>query len=200
VIATPAVEAALREAAIGHRHLCPRQVLGVRMGLQAGELLGLELPQTGKRLYAFIETDGCFADGITAATACSVGHRTLRLMDEGKVACTFGDSGSGRALRIWPSPDSRTRALEYAPHAPNRWRAQLEGYQVMPASELLCVQEVELLVDLNALIGKPGVRVNCGRCGEEILNGREISSDGKILCRGCAQGTYARALSPETDL
>lgn len=192
MIATPAVEAALRDAAAGHRHLCPRQVLGVRMGLHAGELLGIELPQTGKRLYAFIETDGCFADGVTAATGCSVGHRTLRLMDEGKVACTFVDTDSGRALRIWPSPASRTRALEYAPGAPNRWRAQLEAYQVMPAAELLCVQEVELLVGLHALIGKPGVRVNCSRCGEEILNGREVPIAGTILCRGCAHGSYAR--------
>lgn len=33
-----------------HRHLCPRQVLGVRMGVWAGELLGLDVPQADKRL------------------------------------------------------------------------------------------------------------------------------------------------------
>ena len=46
-----------------HHHLCPRQVLGVRMGMYAGELLGLELPQPRKRLLAIMETDGCGADG-----------------------------------------------------------------------------------------------------------------------------------------
>lgn len=168
------------------------------MGLHAGELLELELPQAGKRLFAFVETDGCFADGITASTGCSLGHRTLRLMDEGKVACTFVDTRSGRALRIWPSPASRTRALEYAPQAASRWHAQLEAYQVMPASELLCVREVELLVNLDALIGKPGVRVNCSRCGEEVLNGREVAIDGTIYCRGCAQGSYARPSPPHS--
>ena len=56
-----------------HHHLCPRQVLGVRMGMLAGELLGLELPQTDKRLITFVETDGCFADGVAVATGCTLG-------------------------------------------------------------------------------------------------------------------------------
>lgn len=192
MIAAPEIQSALREAAAAHRHPCPRQVLGVRMGLHAGELLQLELPQTGKRLYTFVETDGCFVDGITAATGCSIGHRTLRLMDEGKVAATFVDTETGQALRIWPGPDCRARALNYAPDAPTRWRAQFEAYQVMPAAELLSVREVELLVDMKALIGKPGVRVNCSQCGEEILNRREVLRDGSLLCRGCASGSYVR--------
>ena len=93
-----------------HKHLCPRQVLGVRMGQYAGELLRLELPQQDKRLYTFVETDGCFVDGVTVATGCSVGHRTLRLMDQGKVAATFVDMRSGKAVRIWPDAQCRARA------------------------------------------------------------------------------------------
>lgn len=200
MIALPEVQSALREAEAGHRHLCPRQVLGVRMGLHAGELLGIELPQKGKRLYAFVETDGCFVDGVTAATGCAVGHRTLRLMDQGKVAATFVDTESGRALRMWPNPESRSRALAYAPSAPNRWRAQLEAYQVMPAAELLCVSDVDLLVDMKAIIGEPGVRVNCSRCGEEILNHREILQYGDVLCVGCAHGSYMRFSRKPSDL
>ena len=48
----------LERAAALHRHLCPRQVLGARMGILAGRLLSLELPQKNKRLYTFVETDG----------------------------------------------------------------------------------------------------------------------------------------------
>ena len=33
----------LEASAALHRHLCPRQVLGVRMSMYAGELLGLEI-------------------------------------------------------------------------------------------------------------------------------------------------------------
>src|SRR3989304_4446193 len=39
----------LEPTAALHRHLCPRQVLGVRMGMLAGELLGVDLPQSDKR-------------------------------------------------------------------------------------------------------------------------------------------------------
>ena len=85
---TPLTEL-LKESAALHRHLCPRQVLGVRMGLLAAEVMGLDLPQTDKRLLTIIETDGCAADGISVATGCWVGRRTLRVEDYGKVAATF---------------------------------------------------------------------------------------------------------------
>lgn len=194
LVIAPDVQPFLTETAAIHKHLCPRQVLGVRMGLYAGELLGLELPRRDKRLYTFVETDGCFVDGVTAATGCSVGHRTLRLMDYGKVAATYVDTETERAIRIWPTPQCRARAADFAPTAPNRWRAQLEAYQIMPAADLLSACKIELLVNLKALIARKGVRVNCGGCGEEILNQREVIRDGKVLCRGCAYGNYVRPL------
>ena len=65
------LETLLKQSAERHQqHLCPRQVLGVRMGIYAGELFGLDLPQTDKRLFAFVETDGCLTDGIAVATGC----------------------------------------------------------------------------------------------------------------------------------
>lgn len=192
MVAVPDVQSLLMELAGMHKHLCPRQVLGVRMGLYAGELLRLELPRHDKRLYTFVETDGCFVDGVTVATSCSIGHRTLRLMDYGKVAAGFVDMQTGNAFRIWPNPQCRTRALDYAPAAPNRWRTQLDAYQILPAPELLCAHEIECVLDLKALIAKHGVRVNCGVCGEEILNQREATQGDEVLCRSCANGGYFR--------
>ena len=93
-----------------HQHLCPRMVLGVRMGMAAGRVLGLALPQTDKRLLTIAETDGCGADGISAATGCWVGRRTLHIMDFGKMAATFVDTTSGNAVRIAPSAQSRQLA------------------------------------------------------------------------------------------
>ncbi len=49
---TPTLKELLDQTTAMHRHLCPRQVLGVRMGLYAGELLRLTLPQSDKRLQA----------------------------------------------------------------------------------------------------------------------------------------------------
>lgn len=186
LVAPPALCVLLRQSAELHRHLCPRQVLGARMGAYAGTLLGLDLPQTGKRLFTFVETDGCFADGVSVATGCWLGRRTMRLCDEGKVAATFVDTKTGHALRMWPHPAARTQASMYAPNAKSRWHAYLTAYQIMPVDELLCTQTVTVRVDLAALISHPGLRVRCVACGEEILNQREITRGEQVLCRSCA--------------
>ncbi len=160
------------------------------MGVLAGELLGIDFPQTDKRVIAFVETDGCFADGVMVVTGCSLGHRTMRLVDVGKVAVTMADTKTGRAVRLWPTPQSRSLAGQYAPQARNRWQAQLEAYQVMPVRELLRADEVKLQISLEALVGKRGIRVNCESCGEEILNGRERLLDHRTLCVHCAGERY----------
>ncbi len=191
----PELQPLLKALGAMHRHLCPRQILGVRMGLYAGELLGLELPQHDKRLFTFVETDGCFVDGVTVSTGCSVGHRTLRLMDYGKVAASIVDTRTEKAIRIRPSSQCRVLAQNYAPNAPNSWQAQFQAYQVMPAPELLSVSPIALQIDLKELIARPGGRVHCAVCGEEILNQRNTIRDGQILCRSCADGGYARILN-----
>jgi formylmethanofuran dehydrogenase subunit E len=191
--ANPKLEEMLAEVAAMHKHLCPRQVLGVRMGLYAAELLGLEAPQSNKRMLAFVESDGCFADGVSVATGCTLGHRTMRLVDYGKVAVTVVDSKTGRALRLAPEADVRKRAADITPHAPNRWTGQLEGYQKIVSEELITVQEVELNLDVKAIVGKPGIRVNCAVCGEEILNQREVLKGEQTLCQSCAGEGYWRA-------
>ncbi|MCL4237174.1 MAG: TraR/DksA C4-type zinc finger protein [Anaerolineae bacterium] len=191
----PTLEDLLQASAALHRHLCPRQVLGVRMGLLAGRWLGLTVPRSDKRLLVFVETDGCAADGVAVATGCRVGGRTLRVVDFGKVAATFVDTRAGRAVRIAPAPESRERAWAYDPDARSRWHAQLAGYQRMPDEELLVAQDVVLTVSLEKLLSKPGYRVNCQICGEEIINEREVVREGVILCRACAGEGYCQPLA-----
>jgi len=173
-----------------HRHLCPRQVLGVRMGMWAGELLQIELPQAKKRLLTIVETDGCFADGVAAATNCWTGRRTMRVEDYGKVAATFVDTDEGRAWRIAPHPAARV----LAPGAANRWEAMLLGYQAMPTTELLVATPVVLRTPVQTLVSRAGVRATCAVCGEEIINERDVLVGGRTFCRGCAQDAYYRTL------
>lgn len=180
-----------------HRdHLCPRQVLGVRMGLYAAALFALELPQTDKRLMAFVETDGCLVDGIAVATGCSVGSRTMRIIDYGKSAVTFADTLTQRAIRITPRREARARALDVMPNAPDRWHAQLAAYQTMPAEELLLAQDVQLTVSLAAIISRHGHRVVCAECGEDIINEREVCRGNQVLCRSCAGDSYYADIHP----
>jgi formylmethanofuran dehydrogenase subunit E len=192
----------LEASAALHRHLCPRQVLGVRLGMLAGEILGLDLPQCDKRLFTIVETDGCASDGIATATHCWVGRRTLRVEDYGKVAATFVDTQTGRAIRIAPRAGVRAQARHYAPEARNKWEAQLLGYQRMPAAELLTVQAVQLKTPLERIISRPGLKARCEICGEEIMNEREVRRDGLTLCRACAGESYYLLLAelPLTNL
>jgi formylmethanofuran dehydrogenase subunit E len=191
----PTFEELLYASAILHQHLCPRQVLGVRMGLLGGRWLGLGTPQTDKRLLTIVETDGCASDGIAVATGCWVGKRTMRVLDFGKVAATFVDTETSRAVRVTPSAASRQRAEDYAPEAGSRWEAYLLGYQRMPEAELLVAQEVRLALSVEKLLSRDGHRVNCDRCGEEIINEREVRQAGLTLCRYCAGEHYYRAVA-----
>jgi len=189
----PMLAGLLAQSAELHKHLCPRQVLGARIGMYAGALLGLELPQTSKRLVTFAETDGCFADGVSVATGCWLGRRTLRLVDLGKVAATFVDTKTDQAIRIRPRLWARELARQYVPAAKSRWHAYLDAYQLMPTDELLEAWPVTLTVDLKALISRNGVRAACEQCGEEIINQREVIAEGRVLCRSCAgEGGYVR--------
>lgn len=180
----------LHESSIRHQHLCPRQVLGARMGLFAGELLHLTLPCLDKQLLVIAETDGCTVDGISAATGCHVGGRTLRIMDLGKVAATFIDVRTGEALRLAPKHEARSLAVNHTPNVDNRWEAMLISYQVIPAAELFSFQPVCLNIPLAEIISTPERKAECAQCGEEIFNGREVNHNGSILCRSCAGQDY----------
>jgi formylmethanofuran dehydrogenase subunit E len=132
-------------------------------------------------------------DGLEAATGAACGHRTLRVEDYGKIAATFVDVLTGKAMRVAPRLDVRTRASDYAPDEKRHYFAQLRGYQLMPEEELLDVQEVRLSTPVEQIVGRPGVRTICSVCGEEIINGREVGVNGRVLCRACLGGAYYQA-------
>ncbi|KXK16000.1 MAG: formylmethanofuran dehydrogenase subunit E [Chloroflexi bacterium OLB14] len=164
-----------------HSHLCPRQILGVRIGLKGMADLALQLFTKPKHLLIISETDGCFVDGVIAATNCTVGHRNLRIEDYGKIAATFINTKTNYAIRIAPALDVREKAYHYAPEEKRHYFAQMQAYQTMPDDELLTVQEIELNFSVEEIISRAGRRVNCEKCGEEIINEREVILEGKII-------------------
>jgi formylmethanofuran dehydrogenase subunit E len=184
------IQALLELSSRDHVHLCPRQILGVRIGLAGMKALGFHRPPTKKQLLVISETDGCFVDGVIAATGCTVGHRTLRVEDYGKVAATFVDTVTGGAIRVAPALDVREKAYAYAPDELRHYFAQMQAYQVMPDDEMLIFTTVTLNTPINEIISRPGVRVNCDLCGEEIMNEREVHQNGLTLCPSCAHGGY----------
>lgn len=195
------LEEILEDSAQRHKHLCPRQVLGARIGLRGLRELDLvtengtpRFSNEHKRLFTIVETDGCGMDGIAVAVDCAVGRRTLRVLDYGKVAATFVDTQTGRAVRVNPTAASRELAYEYAPDAPSRWHAYLKAYYLIPDDEMLHVADVCLSPTVEEIISKPGARTACAICGEEIINEREVIVDQRVLCRPCSGNTYYKTI------
>ncbi len=185
----------IRESSSNHRQLCPRQILGIRIGLAGGKFLGMNFPRNDKALLIISETDGCFVSGVMAATGCSVWHRTLRIEDLGKVAATFIKVDTGRAIRVAPRSDVRQRAFDFAPGEANEYQAQLLGYQIMPDDQLLRFEQISLKIPLSQTISRPRTRVQCVNCGEEIINERGIAQGRHIICRTCAgYGYYKKCI------
>ncbi len=182
--------ALLAEAGRHHGHICPGQVLGVRMAILGCERLGIYDPKLSKRLITFVETDRCGADAVQIVTGCTLGKRTLKFVDYGKLAATFLDTDTGRAVRIAARESARDAALRFAPDEEDAHAAQLRAYKALPDDELFKVQDVHVELAETDLPGRPRGRTACARCGEGVNDGRELSLGGETLCRACAGAPY----------
>jgi formylmethanofuran dehydrogenase subunit E len=180
----------LQTATERHGHLCAGQVLGVRLALRGLSELGIDPEREPKRLIVWVEIDRCAADAVATVTGCSLGKRTLKYLDYGKMAATFVDTQTDRAVRVVALDSARERAWTYAPAGLSKGAAQLAAYQAMPDAELFNLQWVHVAIPEFDRPGHPLRRVECVRCGEGINDGREIVRDGETLCRACANQAY----------
>src|SRR6202142_1764608 len=110
----PTLDDLLEQAKVAHGHLCAGQVLGVRLAMLGCSRLGIEQPRgrDRKRLVTFVEIDRCATDAIGVVTGCRLGKRALKFRDWGKMAATFVDLASGRAIRVVALESSKQRARE----------------------------------------------------------------------------------------
>ena len=95
-----------------HGHLCPGQLLGVRMALLGCDRLGIKDPRGSdkKKLIVWVEIDRCMTDAVSAVTGTRLGKRTLKFLDYGKVAATFLNLDTGEAVRIVARESARDLA------------------------------------------------------------------------------------------
>ncbi|HDO36221.1 MAG TPA: formylmethanofuran dehydrogenase [Nitrospirae bacterium] len=177
-----------------HGHLCPGQVLGVRMAVYGLNKIGIEEPKgrDRKKIYLVVEIDRCATDALQSVTGCSLGKRTMRFVDYGKMAATFVNLDTGRAVRIVAREEAREKAKEYFPEIENKYQCQIEAYRIMPDDELFSSREVDLDILPQDMPGRPLSRVRCDACGEYVQDMREVRSNESILCRACATGGYYR--------
>jgi formylmethanofuran dehydrogenase subunit E len=189
------LEEYLALAAQNHGHMCPGQVLGVRMAMLGLGRLGIDDPvKHRKRLLTFVEIDRCATDAVSLVTGCRLGKRSLKYFDYGKVAATFVDLQTQQAVRIVARDDAREKAKAMNEKLTNPYRQQLEAYKVMDDDELFTVHRVRVKLKPEDLPGRPRSRVACGQCGEGINDGRETVVKGRVLCRNCAGESYYEVL------
>jgi formylmethanofuran dehydrogenase subunit E len=178
----------LKQAEVAHGHLCAGQVLGVRMAMLGCARLGIDDPRgkDRKRLVTYVEIDRCATDAIGVVTGCRLGKRALKFRDWGKMAATFVDLESGRAIRISARESSKALAREMYPEIENKNRQQMRAYREMSDEDLFAERWVRVTVGPNEMPGFKGERVACDLCGEGINYDRFVRRDAQTLCLSCA--------------
>jgi len=191
----------LKECERLHGHMCAGQLLGARMALLGCSSLGIDDPRGAdrKKLIVWVEIDRCMTDAISAVTGVRLGKRTLKYVDYGKVAATFLNTETQRAVRIVALERARTLADERYPEIANKRERQFRAYSEATDDELFETELVALeLSDFDAP-GSPRSRVICSVCGEGVNDGREVvDASGDLLCRGCYSGNYYSRLDNPT--
>lgn len=188
----------LEECARLHGHLCAGQVLGARMALLGCELIDIADPRGAdrKKLIVWVEIDRCVTDAVAAVTGVRLGRRSLKFKDYGKVAATFYNLETGRAMRIHALDAARELADRLYPHIEERKGRQMHAYREASVAELFKAEQVNVNYTKWDAPGKPLSRVVCAKCGEGINDYRQVTGTaGKILCRPCGTGGYYRITS-----
>lgn len=183
----------LKNSAAAHGHLCPGQVVGVRMAMLGCRLIGLNEPtriDQIKKLIVFVEMDRCTGDAVAYVTGVKLGRRSLKFVDYGIMAATFVNLGTNTAFRIISTEEARDLASIYAPEIPGKYSQQLEAYKRIPDSVLFRVQKVRVDMSEYDLPGPTRKKVSCSRCGLMVRDNREVIQNDHILCKPCAQGAY----------
>jgi formylmethanofuran dehydrogenase subunit E len=180
----------LQLAAVAHGHLCAGQVLGVRLAMLGLRELGIaDAIADRKRIVTYVEIDRCMTDAIGLVANCRLGKRALKFRDWGKVAATFVDLRSGRAIRIAAKESSKEIARNMFPEM-TKDAGQQKAYAELSEEVLFDKRWVKVEVKAHDLPGYKGPRVVCAECGEGINFSREVLQGGRTLCRACAGETY----------
>lgn len=186
-------ELLLEESAATHGHLCPGQVVGVRMAMLGCRLIGLDEPSRIdqiKKLIVYVEMDRCTADAVAHVTGVKLGRRSLKFADYGIMAATFVNLDSGAAYRVLSTEDARSLAAVYAPDISEKSEQQLEAYTRMPDSVLFRVQKVRVKLDRYDMPGPTRSKTICQRCGQVVRDGREILRNSQVICKPCTEESY----------
>jgi formylmethanofuran dehydrogenase subunit E len=183
----------LKSSAAAHGHLCPGQVVGVRMAMLGCRFIGLDEPTAHdqiKKLIVYIEMDRCTADAVAHVTGVKLGRRSLKFMDYGIMAATFVNLETEKAFRVVSTEEARDLARYFAPEISGKHAQQLEAYKRMPDNVLFRVHQVKVAINEFDMPGPTRRKATCVQCGQVVRDHREVLKDGRPYCRPCTGKAY----------
>lgn len=177
------------EAKAFHGEVCGGIIMGTRMAISGMKAIGIYDPkgEDRKNLMVFMEIDRCPTDAVIAVTGCHPGKRTLKILDNGKMAVTFINLKTGKAVRV-SSKNRQGDALKTREMIENEYMK--DDFSTLSDDELFTVTEVKVHLKPEDMPGRPHKSVPCALCGERVLDMRDVEVEGKLLCRPCAEKRY----------
>jgi len=184
-----------------HGHKCPAMPLGLRAGLAAMKVLGVERARN-KELVVEAETGkghaaGCFLDGIMMATGFTYGKSNIRKLYYNKLGFTLIEAASGRAVRVSIKADFFEKAL-HSPFVDRRRQGiepqDIEPEVIDPILDNIAHLEDEQFLDIGKItrVERPKAKGTfeirrCARCGEAtFVNRLRVKDDGALVCIPCS--------------
>jgi len=185
-----------------HGHKCPAMPLGLRAGLAAMEVLGVQHAPDGQ-LTALVEIDRnhcstCFADGVQVSTGCTFGKGNIRSLGYGKFALTLIDNKTGRSVRVVATPEAirRSQESEFIQFRKNGTPAsQVDPMLVAPLIDRVLAEKIEVLFKVEPIkeVKLPSIAphafdtIVCAECSEVTVERYARVKHGKIVCIPCAE-------------
>ena len=184
-----------------HGHRCPAMPMGLKAGLAAMNVLGVERSQD-KELTVISETGkghaaGCFLDGIMTATGCTYGKSNIKKRYYNKMAFTLIDNKTGKSVRVSLKPDFFEKALA-SPFVQQR-KAGVPPQNIDPEIANPLIEKViglkdEMFLDVGevkTVTVKKGKGIfaakRCAKCGElTFVNKLRETEDGDLVCIPCS--------------
>lgn len=191
-----------------HGHKCPAMPMGLRAGLTAMMVLGVERSQD-KELLLESETGkghaaGCFLDGLMTATGCTYGKSNIKKLYYNKMAFTLTEAATGRSVRVSLKPVFFEQAVQ-SPFVQKRKEGVppqlipaeitdplVQRIMTLPEEQFLDIGEVivrQLPVSKGACFD---VR-RCSVCGEAVFTDKlSETAVGNAICIPCSQSRLSR--------
>lgn len=175
-----------------HGEVCPGIVMGTRIAMAGMRELRMDPFERNRDLMVYVEIDRCMSDAVQAVTGISMGHRTLKYKDYGKFAATFLNISTGKAVRVSAaeSPRESPKSGKKPESGKPDMKKMVENLSKVPEDELLIIEEVKVDIGEHDIPGFPKYKAYCEKCGDRVLDRREVIIDGQTLCKACAEGPY----------